>query len=88
MNSANVSEGLIILGLGSGNSRKIHIYNLNCLFDQPNKLFDAQLFSYCDALNGKVGVFPSGLPLNYKVSFKFKLFIYLIYYFIFYLFLG
>lgn len=68
MTAANISEGLIILGIGSSSSGKIRIYSLREILIDYNKLFDADLDARCEDLGGKVGAYPFGLPLNYQVN--------------------
>ncbi len=67
MNTANISEGLLILGIGSSSNGKIRIYSLKEVLKESNRLFEATLDLKCDDLGGKVGQYPFGLPLNYKV---------------------
>ena len=68
VNSANISEGLLIIGVGSQKTAKIRIYSLREILTEKNCLFSASLDMKCDDLGGKVGQYPFGLPLNYKVS--------------------
>ena len=67
MNSANISEGLLIVGIGYQKNAKIRIYSLPEILEPKNRLFEANLDMKCDDLGGKVGQYPFGLPLNYKV---------------------
>ena len=69
VNSANISEGLLIIGIGTQKSAKIRIYSLREILTDKNRLFDATLDMKCDDLGGKVGQYPFGLPLNYKVRY-------------------
>ena len=67
VNSANISEGLLIIGIGTMKSAKIRIYSLKEILTEKNRLFNATLDMKCDDLGGKVGQYPFGLPLNYRV---------------------
>ncbi|CAG2114012.1 unnamed protein product [Medioppia subpectinata] len=68
VNSANISEGLLIVGIGSQKNAKIRIYSLHEILNQTNRLFEATLDKKCPELGGKTGQYPFGLPLNYKIK--------------------
>ena len=51
-------------------SAKIRIYSLREILTDKNRLFNASLDMKCDDLGGKVGHYPFGLPLNYRVIYE------------------
>ncbi|XP_022237926.1 DDB1- and CUL4-associated factor 17-like isoform X2 [Limulus polyphemus] len=67
-NHVNISEGLLIIGVGNSATGRVRLYNFVQVVKE-GLMFEAKLQQPCEALEkALVGSYPAGIPLNCKLK--------------------